>query len=193
MVCIMKIVGISCSPRKGGNTEILVLESLKRASFLGAEVNLIRLCELNIKQCTGCQSCVNDGICAIQDDMQIVYQNLLESDGIIVGSPVYFWSVSSLAKIFIDRTYALRYPEKKLKGKIGGAIAVAAHRGCSFVLSTLNNFFLHHKMIVVGLGVSGYASQAGDIRKDERAIRESKEMGEEMVNLILKKKKDDLK
>ncbi|MEM2154555.1 MAG: flavodoxin family protein [Nitrososphaeria archaeon] len=183
----MKVIGISSSPRRGGNTEILVLESLKGASLLGAETNFLRLSDLNINPCCGCQSCVKDGVCIIEDDMQIVYRNLIEADGIIIGSPVYFWSVSALAKIFMDRTYALRYPTRKLRGKVGGAIAVAAHRGCSHTLSTINNFFLHHKMIVIGLGVSGYASQEGDVRKDERAVQESREMGKEIVNLILKK------
>ena len=183
----MRVLGISCSPRRGGNTEILILESLKGASLLGAETNFLRLSDLNINPCRGCQSCVKDGVCIIEDDMQMVYQNLIEADGIIIGSPVYFWSVSTLAKIFMDRTYALRYPTRKLRGKVGGAIAVAAHRGCSNTLSTINNFFLHHKMVVIGLGVSGYAFQAGDIRKDERAMRESREMGEEIVNLISKK------
>lgn len=182
----MKVLGIVCSPRKEGNTEILVSESLKAAGSLGVETYLIRLCELNISPCDGCQFCRKNGECKIKDDMQAIYQNLLNADGVIVGSPVYFWSVSSYAKVFMDRTFALRFPTRKLKGKVGVAIAVASHWGCSYTLSTINNFFLHHKMIILGLGVSGYASEPGDIRKDVRAMRESKEVGEEMVKLISK-------
>jgi multimeric flavodoxin WrbA len=180
----MKILGIVGSSRKNGNTEILTSECLKAASSLGAETYLIRLSELNISPCDGCQYCRINGECKIKDDMQIIYQSLINADGIIVSTPVYFWTVSALTKIFMDRTYAFRYPTRKLKGKVGGAIAVASHRGCSFTLSTINNFFLHHKMIVAGLGVSGYASEIGDIKKDERALRDSRELGVEIVELL---------
>lgn len=180
----MKILGIVGSSRKNGNTEILTSECLKAASSLGAETYLIRLSELNISPCDGCQYCRSSGECKIKDDMQAMYQNLINADGIIVGTPVYFWNVSALTKVFMDRTYALRYPTRRLRGKVGGAIAVASHRGCSFALSAINNFFLHHKMIVAGLGVSGYASEVGDVKKDERALRESRELGKEVVELL---------
>ena len=182
----MRILGIVGSPRKGGNTEILIQECLKAASSLDAETYLIRLCELSINPCDGCQHCKSNGECKIKDDMQIIYKDLITADAIIIGTPVYFWTISSLTKIFMDRTYALRYPVRKLKGKVGGAIAVASHRGCSFALSTINNFFLNHEMIIAGLGVSGYAFEAGDIKKDERALRDSRELGVKIVKLLEK-------
>jgi len=180
----MKILGIVCSPRKGGNTEILVREGLRGTQETGATVELLKPSELNITPCDGCQSCRKNGECKIEDDMQQVYQKLLSTDGIIIGSPVYFWSTSAQAKIFMDRTYALRYPSRRLRGKVAGAIAVASHRGCSNVLSALNHFFLHHEMIVAGLGVSGYALESGDIMKDERALRESRDLGKRIYELI---------
>lgn len=183
----MKILGIVCSPRKGGNTDILVQEGLKGAQETGATVELLRIHELNIAPCDGCESCRKSGQCKIEDDMQQVYLKLLTADGIIVGSPVHFWSVSAQAKTFIDRTYALRYPSRRLRNKVAGAIAVAGHRGCSSTLSTLNHFFLHHEMIVAGLGVAGYALEAGDIiKKDERALRDSRELGKRICELISK-------
>lgn len=180
----MEILGVVCSPRKNGNTEILVREGLRGAQEAGANVELLKPFELNIAPCDGCQACRKSGECKIEDDMQQVYKKLLSVDGIIIGSPVYFWSVSAQAKIFIDRTYALRYPDRRLRGKVAGAIVVASRRGCSNVLSTLNHFFLHHEMIVAGLGVAGYAFEIGDIMKDERALRESKELGKRICKLI---------
>ncbi|MEM2569703.1 MAG: flavodoxin family protein [Candidatus Bathyarchaeia archaeon] len=181
----MKVLGIIGSARKGGNTEILVSECLKSAESRGAKTSFLRLSELKISPCNGCGLCEKDGECGIEDDMQKVYQELLGADGIIVGSPVYFWTVSSYVKIFMDRTYALRYPTRRLKDKVGGAIVVASRRGGACALSTINNFFLNHEMIIGGLGVLGYARGKGEIMKDERAIRESREMGERIVELIL--------
>lgn len=185
----MKVLGIVCSARREGNTEILVSEGLKGAEDKGAKTSILRLPELKISPCDGCQFCEKNGECKIDDDMQRVYQDLLDADGIIIGSPVYFWSVSSYAKVFMDRTYALRYPTRRLEGKVGGAITVASHRGCSYALSTINNFFLHHNMIVAGLGVSGYAFKKGEVVKDGRAMRQSRELGERIVKLISRIKK----
>jgi len=132
----------------------------------------------------GCESCHETGECRIKDDMQKVYQKILEADGIILGSPVYFWSVSSQAKTFIDRTYALRYPDHKLRNKVCGAIVVAGRRGCMSALEVINNFFLGQDMLPTGLGIAGYGTKKGEIRQDERAMRGAKSLGKQITDLI---------
>ncbi|MFX0092575.1 MAG: flavodoxin family protein, partial [Candidatus Hodarchaeota archaeon] len=134
--------------------------------------------------CDGCTTCHRSGVCRIKDDMQKVYEKILIVDGIILGSPVYFWSVSAQAKLFMDRTYALRYPYHRLKNKIGGAIAVAGRRGCMSALSTINNFFLGQDMLVAGLGIAGYGEKEGEIKKDEHAIKSAKSLGKQIIELI---------
>ena len=126
----MKIIGIVCSPRKEGNTAVLINEVLKEAEKHGAKIETIRIAEMNILPCDGCESCHDAGKCRIDDDMQEIYDKLVNADGIVLGSPVYFWSVSGQAKVFMDRTYALRYPHHKLKNKVSGAIVIAGRRGC---------------------------------------------------------------
>lgn len=177
----MNILGIVCSPRKEGNTEFLVKEALNVARKAGADVELLKIAEMDIAPCDGCQSCKKIGKCKIKDDMDNVYGKLQGASGIIIGTPVYFWSVSGQAKVLMDRTYALRFPEWKLKGKIAGAIAVGAHKGHQTALSTLNNFFLAHGMQVIGLGVAGYGTEKGDVKKDKRAIKEARILGEKMA------------
>jgi len=120
----------------------------------------------------------------IKDDMQKVYPRLLEADAIILGSPVYFWSVSGQAKTFMDRTYALRYPYHKLKNKVGGAIAVTGRRGSVNALSIINNFFLGHDMLPTGLGIAGYATKKGEVKKDERAMKAARSLGKQITDLI---------
>jgi multimeric flavodoxin WrbA len=180
----LKVLGIVCSPRKAGNTEILICETLAGAKESGADIELIRISDMNIAACDGCETCHQSGECRIKDDMQKIYKKLLAADGIILGSPVYFWSVSSQAKTFMDRTYALRYPYHKLKNKVGGAIAAAGSRGTVNALSIINNFFLGHDMLVTGLGISGYGTKKGEVRQDKRAMEGARSLGKQVIQLI---------
>ena len=178
----MRILGVVCSPRIGGNTEVLVKEALEGAKGKGGNVNLLRLSGKQIKPCDHCGACYETGECHIKDDMDKIYQQLLEADGIILGSPVYFWSVCAQAKLVMDRTYALRYPTKRLRDKVGGAIA--GRRGQVTTLTVMNNFFLGQGMIPAGLGVDGRGSKKGDVKDDSRAMKEAKNLGERMVELL---------
>lgn len=179
-----KILGIVCSPRKEGNTEILMQQALEGAKESGAETELLRASEMKITPCDGCMTCHESGECRIIDDMQKVYQKILTSDGIILGSPVYFWSVSGQAKTLMDRTYALRYPYHRLKNKVGSAIVATGRRGSVNALSIINNFFLGHDMLVTGIGVSGHGTELGEIKQDERAMQGAKSLGKQLVQLI---------
>jgi len=180
----LKVLGIVCSPRKGGNTEILTREALAGAKENGADVELLRISDMNVAPCDGCETCHQSGECRIKDDMQKLYEKILTADGIILGSPVYFWSVSSQAKTFMDRTYALRYPNHQLKDKVGGAIAATGRRGSVNALSVINNFFLGHDMLVTGLGISGYGTKKGEVKQDKRAMEGAKLLGKQIVQLI---------
>ena len=180
----MKIIGLVCSPRRNGNTEILVSEALKEAQKNGAETEIIRTTDMQIQPCDGCAHCHKEGKCRIDDDMQELYKKMLEADGVILGSPVYFWSVSGQAKLLMDRTYALRYPYHRLQNKPAGAIVVAGRRGCMSALSVINNFFLGQDMLPTGLGIAGYGDQKGEILEDTRAVDGARSLGRQIVDLI---------
>jgi len=184
----LKVLGIICSARKGGNTEILVQEALAAAKERGADVELISISEMKIAPCDGCITCQQSGECRIKDDMQKIYRKLLAADGIILGSPVYFWSISGQAKTFMDRTYALRYPHHKLKNKVGGAIVATGRRGSVSALSVINNFFLGHDMLTSGLGISGYGTNKGQVRQDKHAMESARSLGTQVTELIKRTK-----
>lgn len=124
----MRILGIVCSPRKGGNTEILVKEALEAAREAGCETELILVADKKIAPCDGCNACVKTSVCKIMDDMQGVYEELEKADGIIFGTPSYFINVSAQAKAIMDRTYAFRFTSK-LRGKVAGVIVAARRTG----------------------------------------------------------------
>jgi multimeric flavodoxin WrbA len=180
----LKILGIICSPRSGGNTEILVRKALESAEKEGAEAEAWSVVGKELKPCDHCGSCIKTGQCHIKDDMQHLYPKMIAADGIILGSPVYFWSVTAQAKTVIDRTYALRRPTNRLEGKVGGAIAVAGRRGEVEALTVINNFFLGQGIIPAGLGVDGEATEKGAVKQDERAMTGATELGERIVQLI---------
>lgn len=181
----MKILGLSCSPRKSGNTESLVGEALNGAQHEGAEAELFSLSDKEIKPCDGCSTCTRTGKCHINDDMQTVYQKLVAADGIIFGTPIYFYSMPSQAKALIDRTYALRRPTIRLANKVGGVIAVAGRLGLIDAIKDLYFYIAINHMVAADY-VAAYASEEGAIRQDEPAMKAAWELGRQMVQLVRK-------
>jgi multimeric flavodoxin WrbA len=194
----VKLLGIVCSPRTNGNTEVLVKEALDTARNLGAETEMIKVSDLNITPCDGCESCDITGECKIEDDMQNIYTKLLHSDGILFGSPVYFWGVTAQAKTVIDRTFVFRR-DRRLRNKVAGAVVVARNSGASATFSALSDFFNLHRMIPArsigsrtveelakewGGGVIAYADKPGEVKKDEQAIAKAQSLGKAIVETL---------
>ncbi len=100
---VIRVLGIVGSPRVGGNTESLVAEALKVAGEEGAETELVRLADKEVKPCDGCLSCRRTGECRIEDDFRPIFDKIVEADGIILYSPVYFGSAAPQIKALIDR------------------------------------------------------------------------------------------
>lgn len=107
----MKIVGLVGSPRKEGNTDTLLQKALEGAKSQGAETTILYLNELNIRGCQACYACKKTGHCVVDDDMKKVYETINESDGIILGSPVYFGRLTAQTALFMDRLYAYLKPD----------------------------------------------------------------------------------
>ncbi len=171
----MKVLGIVCSPRRGGNTEILVGEALTSAKEWEAEVELITVGGMSIAPCDGCESCITTKKCRLDDDMQGIYLKLLEADGFIFGTPVYFWDVTAQAKALIDRTFVLREGHR-LRNKVAGVIIVARRAGATHAFSAFRNFFNLQRMPCPG-GAIAYADKKGDVREDSRGMAEARALG----------------
>jgi len=103
----MKVLGIAGSPRRGGNTDLLLDEVMKGAASRGAEVKTIILNDLKITPCQHCDACRKVGRCQIEDDMQMVYRELEQADRIVLASPVQFMGLTAQMKAMIDRCQAL--------------------------------------------------------------------------------------
>ena len=103
----MKIAAFIGSPRERGNTDLLVTEVLRGAESVGAQSERIYLNKLSIAPCQACDACAKTGRCRVQDDVQPLYDKLLEADVIILGTPIYFWGPCAQLKLFLDRWYAI--------------------------------------------------------------------------------------
>lgn len=194
----MKVVGFVLSPRREGNTEILVREALDAAKEAGAETELWTAAGKIIKHCDGCCACFKTPHeCHIKDDMQDVYKKLFEADGLIFGSPTYFWYANSTASAFINRTLRVWWEPGRLKGKVGAAISVTWRRGGINTLQQLVGFMLQHDLtigynydaICVGYAVENWwEGEKGAVKRDERSMTEARTLGKTVVELIEKLK-----
>ncbi len=104
----VRVLGIVGSPRRGGNTEVLVDEVLAGASAAGAMVEKVVLNELDIRPCQACNGCAKTGQCVQKDDMAAVLKQMEGSQVWVMGTPVYWWGPSAQFKAFMDRWYGAR-------------------------------------------------------------------------------------
>jgi multimeric flavodoxin WrbA len=150
------IVGINGSPKKEGNTAFLVREGLAAAATAGAETALIQISEAMADQknpyCTQCSSPCQ-GVCSRNNRLGEAYDLLRRAGGLLLGSPVYFGSVSAQLKAFWDKGRILR-KEKALYNVIGAGVAVGASRfgGQETTLKALFDMMLIQGMMIVGDG-----------------------------------------
>lgn len=186
----MRVLGIVCSPRKGGNTEILVEEVLAAVREAGARTELFLVAGKNISGCDGCGSCFQTGACRIKDDMQTLYKQMEAADAIVFGSPVYFNSVTAQAKAIIDRTF-MYLGDRKLKGKVAAPVLAVRRVGAGQTRAQLYSYFMAQGMVPVW-GAIGYGRAKGDVRKGNggnigfTALEEARAAGKDVVEMLRK-------
>ncbi len=186
----MKILGIMGSPRIRGNTDLLLDEALKGARGQGAEIEKIIVEKLKISPCKEDYACLKDGNCDIRDAMEDVYPKLLNADGVIVASPIFFYGLTSQAKALIDRCQALWARKYVLKqkppdsGRKGAFIAVGATKGEKLFdgsVLTVRYFFqtigvqYADELLIRGI------DKKGEIKEHPAALRDAFELGRRMV------------
>ena len=195
----VKVLGLFGSPRREGNTDLLLEEMLKGAEEAGAQIERIVITELKFSPCIECHGCDETGECVLDDDMAKVYPKLLEAGWIILASPIFFYGVTAWTKALIDRVQSLwvrKYrlklaPEDQERRRKGFFISVGATRGEKLfdgALLTVKYFFdalgLEFAGQLLFKGVEG----KGDIRSHPTALREAFEVGKASVNRTLKER-----
>jgi len=185
----MKVIGIVGSPRKNGNTEILTKHTLKAVSEEGLDTDLIRLAGLEIKPCSACMACKEQEICSIKDDLFPIYVKMKEADGIILASPVYYGSATSLIKALMERVgYIARWNSEPFQRKVGGPLVVARRSGKNFTIAQLTFWFQILGFFVPGSTYWNVAigREKGEVEKDEEGLETAWNFGKNMALLIKK-------
>jgi multimeric flavodoxin WrbA len=192
----MKVLAIGGSMREDSNTNKLVK---KIAEATGTEYELLELTRLTIKPCTGCMECMmNEGQCPIDDDMQEIYDKLMKTDALIVGSPTYYLDVSAAVKAIIDRSMALNYRgigpmahedmpwlgQHPLTGKLGVALVTVAGAGHERALESLKIWMAdcHCLELVAQLAEPIGMGDVDDMPEViQRAVDAGKKLGEALM------------
>ncbi|MFA6321751.1 MAG: flavodoxin family protein [Candidatus Omnitrophota bacterium] len=188
---MVKIIGISGSPRRSGNTEILLDAALEGAAFLGAVTEKVIVNELSLGPCLGCYRCVKNGTCVIKDDIHAIYKKLDDADGIIIASPIYFGSLTAQLKTMVDRfqpqwvrTHSSKKPLAKKKLRRGIFLCVSGDDKIKFfrnARSIVRYLFATLNIKYLGGLFAGGISEAGDINKRPRALKKAFNMGSELA------------
>lgn len=153
-----KIIGVSCSPRSGQSTHFAMTTCLETiaAEFETFTTELIDLGKLSVGGCIACGKCTKEPVCSQKDDFNELIPILSDPDvaGLIIATPVYFGTMTSQAKAFLDRCVLLRRNGSLLKDKVGGVIAVGGfrHGGQETTIHSIHASMLIQDMIIVGDG-----------------------------------------
>jgi len=182
----MKVLAVVGSPRKGGNTDVLMDQMISGAAGAGAQVEKVYLNDHKITPCQACYSCRKKAGCVIKDDMQKLYPKVLEADAILFGTPVYWCTVSAQMKCFLDRWYGLldKNYEFPAKGRRAALVVVCADPHTKAMTAPIVKMF-KEGMEFIGIKVLGQVTAScetkGEVAKNEKAMSAARELGRKIV------------
>lgn len=188
----MKALGIAGSPRRDGNTDMLLAELMKGAASKGAEVKTIFLRDLSYTPCTHCDACLKTGVCKFKDDMQDIYREFEQADVIVLASPIQFTGVTAQMKAMIDRfqsrwvrKYRLKVPPLgEKKGRKGFFISVAGRKVPNLfepALVMIKTFFRILDISYAGDLLFSGVDEKGAIAKHPNALQQAFLTGQKLV------------
>jgi multimeric flavodoxin WrbA len=186
----VKVLGISGSARKGGNTAQLIEAVFAPLREAGIECELIELAGKDVRGCTACQKCaeMHDRQChGRRDFVNELLPKIWEADGIILGSPTYFADLTPELKALIDRTgYVAMRNGALLTRKVGAAVVAVRRGGGIHVFDSINHLFAISQMVTVGSTYwnLGYGREKGEVQGDAEAMRNMENLGQNMAWLL---------
>lgn len=186
----MKVLAINGSSRKEGNTTDMLNLVLTEIEKEGHETEIFQLAGHTVNPCKACFACAGKGNCVFDNDVfQQLYTRMTEADAIVLGSSTYSADVSSTLKAVIERASVVSDTNPGMfRHKVAGAVAVARRAGAMNTIDTMNHFFLNKEMFVVGSTYwnIAYGRLPGEALKDEEAVANMKNLGQNMAWLLNK-------
>ena len=180
----MHALAVNGSPRKGGNTEMLLTQVIEALDEAGWDTELIQVGAKKIRGCIACFKCFKnkDLRCSVKNDIfNEVMEKMLKADALILGSPTYFSDVSAELKALLDRSGLVALAnDRAFAGKIGAAVVAVRRAGATHVFDTINHMFLISQMIIPGSTYwnLGIGLEKGDVKTDEEGLNNMRNLGE---------------
>jgi multimeric flavodoxin WrbA len=195
----MIILGICCSPRKGHNTFKAMETCLAaaRAQGDGIAAELIELTDLDVRPCRACGKCKGQLECSIQDDFASLIPILSDPDvsGMIIGTPVYFGTMTAQCKAFIDRCGMFRRNGWRFRDRVGGVLAVGGVRngGQELAIQAVQAALLCHDMICVSdgqpsahFGATAFSGAGDGVEDDDFGLQTARGLGARVAQLAIR-------
>lgn len=188
----MKVVAFNGSGRKDGNTTVLLQTVLEELAKEGIETELIQLAGAPLQGCIACYKCFQnkDRKCAVTDDKFNEYlEKIIEANGILLGSPVYFADVSASMKALIERCgFVSTANNGLLTRKVGASVAAVRRAGAIRTFDTMNHLFQYSQMFIVGSTYwnVGIGRGPGHVKEDAEGIKTMENLGRNMAWLLKK-------
>jgi multimeric flavodoxin WrbA len=180
----MKVVAFNGSPRKDGNTTLLINHLLRELEHEGIQTELVQLSDKEIRGCIACFKCHEnqDRHCAVKEDAANEYiEKITAAQGIVLGSPVYFQDVTPEMKALIDRAGFVGLANGKMyRNKVGASLACFRRSGGMHTVDAMNHFFLGNEVIIVGRAL-GVGREKGEVEKDEEGVQIASSLGQRMA------------
>lgn len=179
----MYALAVSGSPRKGGNTELLLKEVLAELDAGGWESELVKVGGTSIRGCLACNKCFEnqDNECIQKkDSFNEIFAKMLRADAIILGSPVYFAAVGADLKALIERAgYVAFANNHAFAGKIGAAVVAVRRGGATHVFDSINHMFQMSRMIIPGSTYwnMGFGLNREDVKEDAEGLANMRHIG----------------
>jgi multimeric flavodoxin WrbA len=188
----MNVVAFNGSPRKDGNTSVLIRQVFAELEKEGIATELVHVGGKPIRGCTACMKCgenKNSQCVITADSLNDHLEKMFAADAIILGSPVYFSDVTSEMKALIDRAgFVSRQNGHRLRRKVGAAVVAVRRAGALHTFDTLNHFFLINQMVVPGSSYwnVGIGRAPGEVNADEEGMQTMRDLGNAMAWLLKK-------
>jgi multimeric flavodoxin WrbA len=182
----MKLLAIVGSPRPKGNTSYLVDQALQAAAAGGLETEKIILSQYKVNPCQGHDNCSSFSACKQKDDVPWMLEKFCNADGILLGSPVYYYNMTAQMKAFVDRNYFLYRHDISPRMVCAGLIVVGGSAGLEHTVRALRRFVklsanLPDDRIVI---LSGCASKAGEVKSDTELTDGARKLGKRMAEIL---------
>ncbi|MGY5871422.1 MAG: flavodoxin family protein [Candidatus Thorarchaeota archaeon] len=179
----MKILVINGSPRKGGNTEILLDAMIAGAQEVGATISTVQLRVLDVSPCRACDACKRTGKCIQNDDMQDLLSKMKENDVWVMGTPVYWWGATAQLKAFIDRWYGInRDIFKNRKFALVIPLGSSNPKTAQHVLGMFEDISAYLGMKKIGTLLAPGVYERGDAKTRLDLLEEATELGKSIAS-----------